>query len=224
MFLKINEKEIISWIKNYLKINSIFHIYIKTGMYSGVFIVGKKTINEFKEITGIRDFDIDTNFIQKNFPYDKTIIQKSNLYKISNLDLINLIIKLEDMNFKINSKIISKIDFQGYLLTIFKNNEKIIEFRNKKNEVSKEIYKLLKKEIIMSSEKENYIIKEVSKECSKYDLDLKNYQYRIVEINDNVYEVELENKITESIILIKNIKLNKDNIIINIGENKGFVL
>lgn len=165
------------------------------------------------------------NHINKNFKYNNEVIQFDYKHKLNNYNLSNYLLWF--LNNNISFTIEKHYDLTELILKIkiFKFNDLLVEFEVYDNDFNvTELNKIKRGELIMSNEKENYIINELSKELSLYDLSLVNYDYFIKDLGLNNYEIELEHLKTGKIILINNVKLDDKNKIINIGKNNGFVL
>ncbi len=190
----------------------------------GFSFINYDNYNKFIEYYKLKD-DKLKNHINKNFKYNKDIIQFDYKYKLNNYKLSNYLLWF--LNNNVSFTIEKHYDLTEIILKIkiFKYNDLLVELEVYDNDFeSIQLDKIKRGELIMSNEKENYIISELSKELDLYDLSLVNYDYFIKDLGLNNYEIELEHLKSGKIILINNVKLNEKNKIINIGKNNGFVL
>lgn len=216
----IEKKDSFEWIKRYYKEKGIFIISFYPFLFAQ-----KKHMLSFKNEFDINEFSQDTRFVNVNTPFNKEILKLSQEYQIKNVDILKNILFLKKNGVTTVVKKVYDIDDVFLEVSFEKYNDTILTTKETENEFDMKIFlSVLSGDVIMSKEKEKYIIKAVTDECSKYDLNLSNYDYYIEETGFNEYAVNLEHIISGKKIIIRNIIFNDNNKIMSIGQFKGFVL
>ncbi len=211
------ENEIhIEWIESmltsskltYFKIGDYFIVITKS---NNLELLYPKKIRKYNTLKNECGLNVDTiKYSEDNKIYD--------YYTASLLQAIS-----EDLNvvFELNN------DIEEYLIISVLNKKDVIYsfLHSHDNEFDlNELMKILNKEKIMSDKKESKIIDAVADKLNEFELSLTNYEYSIEDVGSNFYEVSLTHSINDSVILIQNIELSKNDEVISIGKNKGLVL
>lgn len=156
--------------------------------------------------------------------YDFDILDFTEINKIYNYNL-GYILNVLNKRFNIIFEQIYDIDEYSLKISIFDKKDLIYDFIYNYDNIynKKTLYKIIKGDIVVSKEREKAIIDAITERLSLFGVSLSNYSYSIEKKYENTYEVSLENE-NDSLILIKNIKLDDNNFVLNVGENKGLVL
>lgn len=220
MIYFIERKKSFDWLNKMLGLNG-FRFF---SIYPFLFIT-RKEMSSFCSLYQIDDLNESTRFVSSEFPSDHRIFEYSNKFKLYNPDVIKTLLILEELGYSFSVERIHELDGIYLNVDIIKHNEVIFKIEEIEKGFDISLFNpIIKGEIIMSKEKEFYIIKEITKECEQYDISLERYDYYIEEVDDNQYHVNLEHSITGKTIMIKNITFNKYNKITSIGCFNGFVL
>lgn len=220
MLLIIKRRGSLNWIKLYLKEENIPFYSI-----SYLLFIKKNDLKKVLMDLSINDLIQDTRFVDESIPTKQIFLEISNRVKSTNIELFKIIYELECKGYRLKIDKVYDIDFNSILIDVYKGKDLILSFKDIEFEINlSPFYRILNGEIIMSQNKEAYLISEVTKECDLYDLNLKNYEYYIEDQGNNIYNVNLENIISGKKIIVRNIVLNEDDKVISIGSFSGFVL
>lgn len=214
----VKNKNYREWIKEKSKYKNI-----KIINFFNIFLYSKNNINDFNLLFPI-EFSNSKTLNNKSY-YNNDIIRYSDLNKIYDYKIASILIKI-NKNFDIFFEQEFDLDIITLKISIKNINDTILSFYyHYDNQITKEkeLIKILKGYKFMSDKLENKIIEKISEKMSFFDLDLKNYDYKINKISNFLFEVELIHRDKNALILIRNIEIDKENNIINIGKNKGLV-
>lgn len=191
--------------------------------FNFVFFKKSSAIEFQKDVVCLKERIV--SYVDTTYGYNKHVLNYINNNNIRNYKIAEQFLFLEKNKFEI---IINKdFDLNSVILNveIFRYGDLIRKINISTDEEDfTELRSILKGDVIMSKNKEDYLVDAISVEMSEYGIDLSDYDYLIKEIGNNKYEMHLENLNSGKSILIRDIFFNKDNKILSIGQNNGLVL
>ena len=207
-----------SWLISYLEIKKISFFCI----YNVFFFKNKKDCLYINDIIDI----INRSYVNKDYGFDLNIIKYDYENNIRNYELSKMLTLLIKNKFIVLIKEYYNLDLCNLKISIIKRQDLLYSFFYFYDDQFsyKTLKNILLNKVIMSKQKEQIIISQLTDFFMDFDLDLSNYNYFIEEIGDNSYSISLEHNRTKKLIYVNNVILSESNKITKIGKNIGLVI